>query len=299
MAALLRYAAVFAVGLGAGALVMAQSGGAGGDQEAMEPTGRAAHASPAALSGGPTVTEDLAPLDADAPGRLDQIVTQLRAEQAARQQLSAEVSRIKDDLIALRRDMLASAAPVLSDSDDPGLMAPQDATHAEPSTDPAQGMIALGVSPQTAADVKRRVDKVDLERLMLRDRAAREGWLGNEEYFKELAKVDGSIDSLREELGDDTYDKFLYSMGQTNRVLVQSVIDGSPAAVADIRPNDTVLSYGGTRIFSWDELRQATTEGAAGEYVPVTVLRDGTEMELLLPRGPLGVKLDAARQRPE
>lgn len=296
MYSVLRYALVFVVGLGIGALGMAQTGEPG---QALPVSGREG----AVTSGGlttPAVTDDL---QAETPGpditgrALTQIQEQLHAERSARQQLASDVAQLKDELNALQREVLASTASAADDLVAEPSTDPVDEAMARAS-EPTETMVALGVSPLIAADIKRRMDQADLARLTLRDQAAREGWLGTEKYFEELGKVEGNVQALRNELGDEVYDKFLYSMGQMNRVQVAGVLDGSVAAEAGIRANDTLFAYAGKRIFSWDELRAATTEGAIGEYVPVTVLRDGAPVEFLVPRGPLGIKLDATRLRP-
>jgi hypothetical protein len=46
------------------------------------------------------------------------------------------------------------------------------------------------------------------------------------------------------------------------------------------------------------ELKQATTEGRAGERVAVDVWRDGARVRLWLPRGPLGIRMRQTRSPP-
>jgi len=288
------HAMVFVAGLGIGALVMAQTG----EPEALPQAsdGQAAASAPVLSPFTATEFSDESRQTAEvAQITMRQILRQLQTEQAARKQLADDLARLRGELDALRREVLASAAT----ASDAALATPAlTDTATPPSAEPSEAMVALGVSPQIAADIKRRIDQADLARLNLRDQAAREGWLGTERYFEELGKMEGDVQALRTELGDEIYDKFLYSMGEMNRVQVASVLDGSAAASAGIRASDTIFAYAGKRIFSWDELRAATTEGVAGEYVPVTVLRDGAAVEFLVPRGPLGIKLDATRQRP-
>lgn len=295
----LRHGSIFFLGLGVGAIVMAQNAEPDGVRQPTKDT--ATMPSSAPMPSHATVAKDSQPLHAEpttADNLLTQIFSQLQAEQAACQHLAEEVERLKDELNALRRDVLASTATTLDGAPSDGATVDPDVNATPMSSEPTESMVALGVSPQTAADIKRRVDQADLARLNLRDQAAREGWLGTDRYMEALSKVDGDVQKLREDLGDETYDRFLYSTGQINRVQVAGVLDGSAAATAGIRASDTILAYAGKRIFSWDELRAATTEGTAGEYVSVTVQREGVPMEFLVPRGPLGVKLDATRQRP-
>lgn len=159
-------------------------------------------------------------------------------------------------------------------------------------------LVAVGFAPDRAESLKARLDKFSLERLALVDRASRENWINSERYRDELAKINDDENGMRRELGDADYDRLLYAMGESNRVVVQEVMVGSVSASADLRPGDTILSYDNKRIFDFSELRSATLEGLAGEPVPVTVVRGEATNIVYLPRGPLGVRLDAARVLP-
>ena len=75
-------------------------------------------------------------------------------------------------------------------------------------------------------------------------------------------------------------------------------MERSPASAAGIRAGDAVLAYDGTRLFDASTLREATTQGRAGETVPVDISRDGERLHLFVPRGPLGVRLQESRLRP-
>jgi len=58
------------------------------------------------------------------------------------------------------------------------------------------------------------------------------------------------------------------------------------------------LSYDNRRMFTWQELKDATTEGSLGEFVSMTVYRAGEHYNFTVPRGPLGVQLGATRLEP-
>lgn len=159
-------------------------------------------------------------------------------------------------------------------------------------------LIKAGLSEELAADIVRRRNDIELRKLELRDRASREGYLGTTRYTRELTALMEEQITLREELGDDAYDQYLYANGMPNRVKVTSVMLGSVAEEAGMKDGDTVLTYGQLRVFEWSELKNATSEGELGEYVNVDILRDGQLMSLWVPRGPLGVRLGSARVAP-
>jgi S1-C subfamily serine protease len=72
----------------------------------------------------------------------------------------------------------------------------------------------------------------------------------------------------------------------------------SAAEQAGILSGDIVLSYDGRRMFLWQELKEATAEGQLGEYVSISIYRNGEIFSFSVPRGPLGVQLGATRLEP-
>ncbi|GEL99154.1 M50 family metallopeptidase [Cellulomonas terrae] len=57
--------------------------------------------------------------------------------------------------------------------------------------------------------------------------------------------------------------------------------EAAPAAAAGIEPGDTVVSYDGTQITSWDQL-SGLIRGTAAEPVPIVVERDGELVDLTI-----------------
>ena len=94
---------------------------------------------------------------------------------------------------------------------------------------------------------------------------------------------------LRERLGDADYEKYLTAQGGQATVTVREVIGSSPANRAGLRPGDQILSYDGKRVFSMNELRSMAFDGDPGEDVIVDIERNGQRMQLVLPRGPMGI----------
>jgi C-terminal processing protease CtpA/Prc len=162
-----------------------------------------------------------------------------------------------------------------------------------------RALIAGGLDPNAAADVKRRSDELSMAKMYLRDQASREEWLDTPRFQEEMAALDAQQVSFRNELGDDGYDRFLFSLGQTNRVRVDDVMSGSPAADAGFEVGDMILRYGDTRVFAPDELVAQTQAGQPGETVPVTVIRQGKLLTVEVPRGPLGLRIAATQSNPQ
>lgn len=161
-----------------------------------------------------------------------------------------------------------------------------------------ESLVRAGIDEDLAADIVRRRNELDMKILELRDRASRDGYLDTERFARELDELRERDISLRDEIGDDFYDSYLFAMGRSNRVKVASVMMGSPAEMSGMKKGDLILNYDNRRMFDWNELQKATSRGERGEYVNLTVLRNGQLVNLWVPRGPLGIRLGTARVKP-
>lgn len=160
-----------------------------------------------------------------------------------------------------------------------------------------QDLLAAGVSADQASQLLRRISQQNYRRLELQnlirrypDQAA--------QYRNELRELNQNSISLRSELDDASYDKYLYHSGQNNRVEVSSVMAGSPAESAGFSAGDIILSYDNKKILSWTDIRQATLDGDINSYTNVDVLRNGERITLTVPRGTLGVQLNPLQMDP-
>lgn len=107
-----------------------------------------------------------------------------------------------------------------------------------------------------------------------------------------------SRNGLREQLGDAEYEKYLLAQGGRASITVGEVITSSPASRAGLRPGDQIMSYDGRRVFSMDELKSMAFAGDPGEDVIVDIERNGQRMQLVLPRGPMGITGSGGRMGP-
>ena len=94
---------------------------------------------------------------------------------------------------------------------------------------------------------------------------------------------------MRTELGEADYERYRAAMGQPTSVGVADVLASSPAERAGLMPGDEIVAYGGKRVFDVGELNALTLEGTAGESVVLDVRRDGQNVQLVMPRGPIGI----------
>ena len=216
------------------------------------------------------------------------------SDQQRLQKLETELRQLKSRLAKLENLQLAE-----ENDNSPDTVA-NNSSEAEVAADPLNqsNLVQAGVSPELASDIIRRLGEQEYQRMALRDRAIREEYFRTSRYFRELRELRQNQLSLREEIGDAAYERYLYQSGQNNRVAVSSVMAGSPAEQTGIQQGDVLLRYNNENVFEWNEIRRATSKGELGEYVTVELLRDGQIVSLMLPRGPLGVKLDTTRVEP-
>ncbi len=216
----------------------------------------------------------------------------LSEERAERQAFELEVERLHEEI-----DQLAwsDASPEAGEqAREPGASGDEPKGPERPWFD-EDGLLQHGVQPAEVESVREAFDDSELALLELENEARREDWFRDPRYRQELRDMRLA---LRAELGDDRFDLLLYATGRQNRVVVSDLLQGSVAQRNGLQPGDQILSYADHRIFRPMELKQATTEGIAGERVLLEVWRDGSRVRLWLPRGPLGIRMLQTRSPP-
>jgi hypothetical protein len=141
-----------------------------------------------------------------------------------------------------------------------------------------------GFAPDRAEWIIQRESQLQLETMQARFDARRSG--------EPMNPFDIGLNpylSLRAELGDIEYEQYLAANGRPTAVQVSSVMEASPGQVAGLQSGDQITGYGGLRVFNTMELTQQTMQGVPGDSVVVDIVRDGAPMQIVLPRGPIGV----------
>jgi hypothetical protein len=145
-------------------------------------------------------------------------------------------------------------------------------------------LIEAGFDPGQAEWILQRESQLQMEALQARYEAERTG--DPMDFFQSR---NAAGDALRNELGDADYERYLAATGRPTSISVSSVLDSSPAERAGLRPGDEITGYDGKRIFSMTDLTRQTMEGQPGEQVVVDIRRDGLSMQVVVPRGPIGI----------
>jgi len=224
--------------------------------------------------------------------RLAELETALNAEVEQRAALEARVATLSDELAALRARPAAgnTGAPAeRNGSARPGADAgPPPLARGGPFRRDGQGsqvdaLVAAGFAPDRAAWIDHRTSELRMQALQAQYDAQRQG-----KPFDPGQAFNGD-GTLRSELGDADYERYLKATGRPTSVGIQSVLASSPGERAGLKPGDEVVAYDGKRVFDLRDLNTLTFEGTAGEPVTVSVRREGQTVHLTMPRGPLGI----------
>jgi len=154
-----------------------------------------------------------------------------------------------------------------------------------------------GFESQEIEAIEKMQNEAQLQRLELRDRAARVGEQNTEE-FRQAMRAAAAANPIRERLGDNRYDEYLHARESNNRVMIDEVIPGSAAQLAGIRTGDVIFSYAQQRVFRMRDLQALTSSGSRGETVEMVLYRNDRQIQMFLPRGPLGVTISGTVAEP-
>ena len=145
-------------------------------------------------------------------------------------------------------------------------------------------LIEAGFSPDQAQHLTERESELRLDALYAQYDAVREG----EPFDPRTDRFDPQ-DQLRQELGDASYERYLEATGQSTSVGVRQVMEGSAGQVAGLQTGDELIAYGGQRVFDTGDLNELILDGTPGQTVVVDVLREGQQIQVYMPRGPIGI----------
>lgn len=154
-----------------------------------------------------------------------------------------------------------------------------------------QRLQALGVASYEIADIQQLANKAALEKLQLHNDANR----GDARMSATARRAIRAVEqNLKQQLGDDNYDRLLYATRVMNRVEVTDTLPGSAADQAGLQKGDLILSYADQRIFNPKSLYDSTSKGEQGEMIRVSLERNHEIIDVYVPRGALGTRIKAA-----
>lgn len=211
-------------------------------------------------------------------------------ERNARQLLEEELSFILDELDTISAEGRQTADERVADSRGGRNEVQNRETFQERRNERfslegrTQPLIDAGFTPERAAVIAQRESELQMKALQARFEARVSG------ERSERGDIAMNPDAmLRAEIGDDDYAMYLEANNRASSVGISSVMPSSPAQIAGLQPGDRIVSYAGTRVFGVGELNAQIVQGSPGENVLLDIERDGVPMQVVLPRGPLGI----------
>jgi hypothetical protein len=219
--------------------------------------------------------------------RLGALEQALAEERDARQLLEEQVQVLQAEVSALTGEREAGPA-----SDPQGIERTEDVrARFETLRDRRESpegrkdlLMEAGFAPDRAEWIVQREAELQMAAMQARFEARRSG--------EPLDPFDPAVNperALREEIGDGEYEQYLAANGRPTSVAVNMVLDASPGQAAGLQVGDEILRYDGERVFNSFDLTSATMQGEPGESVVVDILREGSPMQVVMPRGPIGI----------
>jgi membrane-associated protease RseP (regulator of RpoE activity) len=226
----------------------------------------------------------------EAAARLESLEAALQAEAEYRAALEARVTALASELESLRA-MRGGAEPDAAEGADAALNEPGErprfarnaALRGDLQRRQLERLIAAGFPPDRAEWINRRTQELRMQALQAQYDARREG------RPPDPTALLAGDNTLRAELGDTDYERYLEALDRPTSVAVQDVLASSPAERYGLKAGDEVVAYDGQRVFDMRELNALTLKGNAGESVVVDVRREGQTLQLVMPRGPIGI----------
>ncbi len=215
-------------------------------------------------------------------------------ERQARQWLQEEVLYLTEELALLSGGDNPEPPPevdVVQTTEDSGSARREDYRRRYSEEGRIEALIEAGFLPGQASLIVRREAELQMDALQARYDAERSG--DPADYFRNR---NAGTDALREELGDADYERYLEANNRSTSISISSVIDSSPAQAAGLRSGDEIVRYDGERVFSMTDLTQQAIEGVPGQNVAVDIVRNGVPMQVVMPRGPVGISGGRRRQ---
>jgi hypothetical protein len=230
---------------------------------------------------------------------LERVSAELELEREMHRHMAAEVDHLRAalaDALDESGNDTASVGVAQSPGREPGASSSKSNAEPIPPWFSAQKLSALGLDEREVERIRGIWDRYEMALIEIQHRRAREG----ETINKGRLAHDRLAIELRaqQELGDDGYDALLYATDRDNRVILADVLQSSPAAAAGLQSGDEVIAFDGVRIFRPRDLLRLTATGEKGEWVEISVLRDGVLEREHVQRGPLGVRLSTDKRVP-
>lgn len=219
--------------------------------------------------------------------RVAALETALSTEQEARRVLEDELLALNSELERLKN---GSPAATAAGGDEPLPMPPRTSRLRESDSfeSRSKALVEEGLSAERAAYILQRESELRFAQMQAYYEAR-----NADDPEARLASLTDPDAALRAEIGETEYEKYLRANNRSTSVEVEGVMSSSPAATAGLQPGDEIVRYDGERVYNSRDLMERAMVGEGP--VVVEVLRDGSSMEVIIPRGPIGIEIGRRR----
>ncbi len=228
-------------------------------------------------------TDDVDP--GDWSGEIAQLLERLDAEREARIVLASELESLRETVAQLGDEPATSAGET-------GLSLQALERASRRSRDDNGSMTAR------VADMGYSMDEFEALRQRARDLGAdtRYEMMRRREPFLRM-QVD-TQQSMLGELGEFDYDRYRYAAGMPNRVEITGLAPGLAGENAGLESGDIFLTFDGSRVFSTEQVLLAMIAGDSATPAVIEVSRNGSPVQVVVPRGRMGARLTGRFQNP-
>jgi hypothetical protein len=199
--------------------------------------------------------------------------------------LAGQVEQLESEILDLKHNLRVRVQEAFQEGDG----GPQQEGGDANAQTTEERLAAVGITRQQLESIRALEAGAQMDQIELDDRARREGWVNTPRYVQESQDLLTGATAVRNALGDELYDRYLFASGVPNRIEVGSIIEASPAQKAGFQSGDVVIRYGGENVYSTQQLVNLRSSGERGEPVTVEILRNGQLLQLTMPRGPMGI----------
>jgi hypothetical protein len=216
---------------------------------------------------------------------VDSLTQVLDDEINERRVLTEQLEQLKSEVLDLKHNLRVRVEEAFQAGD--GSRRQESGETVAQTTE--ERLAAAGFTPPQLESIQRLEAEAQMRQIELDDRARREGWVNTPRYVQESQDLSTGATLIRNSLGDELYDRYLFASGLPNRIAVGSIIETSPAQKAGFQSGDVLVRYGGEKVYSTRQLVNLRSSGERGEPVTVEILRNGQLLQLTMPRGPMGI----------
>lgn len=249
---------------------------------------------------GPSLTAGFAAPGPDAASgtglqdTLEELQRALAVQDERIARLEAQLAAAVDQPAAVMSLVADAAATALSDE---GASAATDSPRPPRGPATVAMLIEQGFAEADASQLVADLDALKLERLQIMYQANRPGGADTNELSSAMQALPSERQMIEERFGEEGYEKYLYASERPNRLVVQDVLNNSPAAAIGLKAGDQLISAANRRIYSVGDLMRAAASATGGQMALV-IRRGDALIESTLPAGPLGVTTSLARIDP-